>query len=234
MIIKRWATTFAFTLIGCMLGVILGAYLPETLKDSVMVQILSVLTLGGLLGIAGYQVAKKWFPARKKERLRPEVSRRQWAWIRPKGFGNKPGYPINRSRITIGRSVKSTITINHESISRDHAIITRIAEGYMLRDNDSSNGTFVNGQRISERILQDGDEVCFGEKAFYFEVPDRVESQPENSFELEQAPTSLHLEEQLNNISSNPNASPLLHDQNEAQVSAQETGTYRYNPTEEE
>mgnify|MGYP003347275812 CR=1 FL=1 len=51
------------------------------------------------------------------------------------------------------------------------AMITREAAGYVLRDLDSPNGTFVNGKRISEHTLRDGDEVTIGEMVFVFQEP---------------------------------------------------------------
>ena len=47
-----------------------------------------------------------------------------------------------------------------------HAQITETEGGWLLRDLSSENGTYVNGQRVTERLLADGDRVQFGTSRF--------------------------------------------------------------------
>jgi phosphoserine phosphatase RsbU/P len=64
----------------------------------------------------------------------------------------------------IGRGQFSEIRLNDPTVSRRHAQIRRNGQGYELRDQDSANGTFYRGQRLSQTILVgDGDEIQFGE-----------------------------------------------------------------------
>jgi hypothetical protein len=72
---------------------------------------------------------------------------------------------------TIGRTSKNSIQLDDASISRRHAEISQGTEGYLLRDLDSQNGTFVNGDRITERVLADGDRVLFGTVLLRFHAP---------------------------------------------------------------
>ena len=59
--------------------------------------------------------------------------------------GNK--VPIVR-RLTIGREPKSSITLEDKLASREHAVIQKIKEDFYIQDLHSTNGTFVNGERI--------------------------------------------------------------------------------------
>ncbi len=66
----------------------------------------------------------------------------------------------------IGRTPENQVRIYKPAVSRRHAQITESASGWLLRDLSSENGTYVNGQRINERLLVDGDRVQFGTSRF--------------------------------------------------------------------
>jgi hypothetical protein len=66
----------------------------------------------------------------------------------------------------IGRTPENQIRIYKPAVSRRHAQITESASGWVLRDLSSENGTYVNGQRINEHLLADGDRVQFGTSRF--------------------------------------------------------------------
>jgi pSer/pThr/pTyr-binding forkhead associated (FHA) protein len=75
--------------------------------------------------------------------------------------------------IAIGRQEGSAVAINHSSISRRHAEISYVHGQYLLRDLKSTNGTFVNEQRLEpEGIcqLKQGDRVCFGQVTFTLQM----------------------------------------------------------------
>ena len=85
--------------------------------------------------------------------------------------GKEPGrtYEIRKDRLSMGRSRESDIFLEDLAVSRLHASIYRDASGsYHLRDENSANGTTVNGQRISDHILQDGDEIQLGQTVLSF------------------------------------------------------------------
>jgi adenylate cyclase len=70
----------------------------------------------------------------------------------------------------IGRSDASDIVIADSSVSRNHAIVQRQADGYYLIDMGSRNGCFVNGSRVSiPVVLNDGDILLFGEHELLFQ-----------------------------------------------------------------
>jgi pSer/pThr/pTyr-binding forkhead associated (FHA) protein len=80
-------------------------------------------------------------------------------------------HDINKPVINLGRTDKSDITLDNPKISRQHAIIKLEADTFRVYDLGSSNGTFVNEQRVVEPIaLQDGDTVRFGDLAFIFKI----------------------------------------------------------------
>lgn len=87
--------------------------------------------------------------------------------------GPNPGkiYPIMRSEITIGRDPNSDILINDAEISRRHAVIKLVPEGYTIEDLGSTNGTIINGQRIiGPHLLRAGEMINLGENiALIFE-----------------------------------------------------------------
>lgn len=60
---------------------------------------------------------------------------------------------------TIGRSTDSDIKIDNAGVSAHHAKIIHNGNDFIIEDNSSRNGTFVNGKRIARHILADGDEV---------------------------------------------------------------------------
>jgi len=65
--------------------------------------------------------------------------------------------------VTLGRSRSSTVRVDHESVSRSHALLTLSDGKAVLKDLNSSNGTFVAGRRIlNETILRSGDRLQLG------------------------------------------------------------------------
>ncbi len=79
-------------------------------------------------------------------------------------------YPL-RGTTVFGRHADCDIRINDEGISRRHAEIVVTPEGLLVRDLDSSNGTFVNGERVKEHALKVGDEVRFDSLRFLIQNP---------------------------------------------------------------
>ena len=71
----------------------------------------------------------------------------------------------------IGRAEDNQIHVGDANISRRHAIVEVADSGYRVRDLDSQNGTFVNGDRIKERPLVDGDRIQIGDVGFVFRLP---------------------------------------------------------------
>ena len=78
-------------------------------------------------------------------------------------FGNQREIEISRTPFTLGRHGDNDLVLLDTRISRRHARIVQDSEGYLLEDNGSSQGTFVNGERITApRHLKSGDQIGLG------------------------------------------------------------------------
>ena len=81
-------------------------------------------------------------------------------------------YVLEKSEISIGRAPNSDILLSKDKLtSRRHATVTYENGKYILHDERSANGTFVNGQQLDEmatHVLQDGDHVGIGEHELIF------------------------------------------------------------------
>jgi hypothetical protein len=86
-----------------------------------------------------------------------------------------PGLPsvehiVREDAITLGRMKGNSIALNDSSVSLSHAKITRIGNDFFLKDLNSTNGTMLNGQSITEARLRDGDQLKLGEVITYFRL----------------------------------------------------------------
>jgi pSer/pThr/pTyr-binding forkhead associated (FHA) protein len=81
--------------------------------------------------------------------------------------GPTPGviYPLEGDQLTIGRDANNGVAINDAEVSRKHSRLTFQGGKYVLEDLGSTNGTFVNGQRLAGPVvLKAGDVVSLGEQ----------------------------------------------------------------------
>lgn len=67
--------------------------------------------------------------------------------------------PLSRERMSIGRRSRNDIVLSHAAVSGEHAVITTILDESFLEDLRSTNGTFVNGQRVGKHFLQHQDII---------------------------------------------------------------------------
>src|SRR4051794_26022490 len=78
---------------------------------------------------------------------------------------------------TIGRHPDNTLQILDRIVSKEHAQIVRQPDGrYLFRDLGSLNGSFLRGERVSEHVLHDGDEVMLGSTSLMFNEKSREDS----------------------------------------------------------
>ena len=74
--------------------------------------------------------------------------------------GTRHQWAIEKRETLLGRSEVCDIRLPGRAVSRRHAQIAQTNQGYILRDLDSKNGTFVNGQEVEGTgVLRDGDEI---------------------------------------------------------------------------
>jgi len=76
---------------------------------------------------------------------------------------------IEGQTTVIGRSSECDIVLGDPNVSRRHAEIRRLGRGYSLVDLGSTNGTEVNGQRVTETSLMNGDVIGVGTTQITFE-----------------------------------------------------------------
>lgn len=79
-------------------------------------------------------------------------------------------FPVGEESLIIGRSPDVAVVINDANVSRRHAEVWRTAEGVAVRDLQSTNGTFVNGHRITAVSLSPRDDITVGPHHFRIEL----------------------------------------------------------------
>ena len=88
--------------------------------------------------------------------------------VRPTAPQSHPRRPVSprtggsSGLVTVGRAKTNTVVVEDALASRVHAVLVSSPAGLEIRDNNSSNGTFVNGTLITRAMLRDGDVVTIG------------------------------------------------------------------------
>ena len=78
---------------------------------------------------------------------------------------------LDTDSLKIGRQASCRIVFNDSNVSREHAQLRRSVDGWKLLDLDSTNGTKINGVKITqEQLLVNGDELGFGTSSAKFEI----------------------------------------------------------------
>ena len=78
---------------------------------------------------------------------------------------------LDKGRLLIGRSEHNDIAINSRFISRHHALLVRHGNATFLMDLNSTNGTFVNAERVSNHVLMHDDVITVGHHRIKFSDP---------------------------------------------------------------
>jgi len=78
-------------------------------------------------------------------------------------------YEISGNMI-VGRDVSCDLILEHAGISRKHSSLSVDGDRLKIKDMGSAYGTYVNGSKISEAYVRDGDEIKFNEMAFRLEI----------------------------------------------------------------
>lgn len=85
-----------------------------------------------------------------------------------KGPNSGREYILIGNHAVLGRAENSDIYLHDLNVSRRHAVVKNVNGQYLLVDQKSKNGTYVNGRRIQRKPLKEGDVVIIGESAFRF------------------------------------------------------------------
>ncbi len=89
--------------------------------------------------------------------------------------------PLDRKEVILGRALEADVRINDTKVSRQHARITALSDprnptpNYLLTDLQSVNGTLLNGEKITQETLQNGDKITIGEHILRFELLDEID-----------------------------------------------------------
>ena len=88
--------------------------------------------------------------------------------------------PLERDQVVIGRALEADVRLNDFRTSRLHASITTQTDPtspttYLITDLGSTNGTLVNGEAVTEAVLNDGDKIEIGDHLFRFDMQDEID-----------------------------------------------------------
>ncbi len=104
--------------------------------------------------------------------------------------GNPSVYILGEENATLGRSQENQVALNDPFCSKIHAVIEKKEQSYLIRDNQSKNGLFINGRKACEEMeLQPGDEILMGSTRIIFD------RQPPTEVDISgvtTAPASIH------------------------------------------
>lgn len=78
-------------------------------------------------------------------------------------------FPLNKEHVTIGRKPDNDIHIDNLAVSGHHAVLHTLYNQSFLEDLDSTNGTFVNGERVGKQAIKDGDVLLIGKHELRYE-----------------------------------------------------------------
>lgn len=86
---------------------------------------------------------------------------------------NGQEHRLQSKSVTIGRALETDIVITSNRVSREHSRIYRKGRHWFLEDLSSTNGTFLNDERLLSPVeLRDGDSIMIGDVTFQFHDPD--------------------------------------------------------------
>jgi two-component system cell cycle response regulator len=115
------------------------------------------------------------------QEARPAQRERRPALVFLRGELMAVPIPLERDEVVLGRAVEADVRVNDFRASRLHARISTVRDPetgltrYKIKDLDSTNGTLLNGQLISEAFLEEGDKVTIGDYLFRFEMLDEID-----------------------------------------------------------
>lgn len=76
--------------------------------------------------------------------------------------------PVDAAVTRLGRSLSADVHLDDPTVSRRHALVVRRGERFVLLDDRSMNGTWLNGERVREAELSDGDLIELGAVSMTF------------------------------------------------------------------
>jgi pSer/pThr/pTyr-binding forkhead associated (FHA) protein len=99
---------------------------------------------------------------RVRRQAKPAQPTEAGRYIEVQGPGERLLIPLRRGVMHIGRGLAADLRLDEDSVSRRHAILVHRRSGARILDDRSSNGTLVNGRRVMQADLQNGDVLVLG------------------------------------------------------------------------
>jgi hypothetical protein len=90
-----------------------------------------------------------------------------------KGMPADARFPVTQT-LRVGRNTQAEIFLVDPSVSRNHAVVEFRGRDVVVRDAGSTNGTFVNGERVQMHTLRPGDRVAFGKTEMAVDCEERA------------------------------------------------------------
>ena len=84
--------------------------------------------------------------------------------------GVSPALEITSERATLGRQADADLVVDDPSVSRRHALIERRGSDWVVTDQASANGTFLDAARVATSVLRNGQELRFGSRVFRVQI----------------------------------------------------------------
>ncbi len=132
------------------------------------------------------------------------------------GSANTEEYELSKPEITIGRGTTCEVVLNDKKASRKHLVIKRVGATFIAQDLGTGNGTFINGEKITQQELSSGDVLKIADTEFHFQAVSQEYLEQENAFlsvpPVEKAPNEMLAQPvpDLNPVSSDYSASSSL------------------------
>ena len=116
------------------------------------------------------QTTMNYAPGESPEALPPLTGQPERATLVIRSGGGRAGetYALDAPRTTIGRHPDSDVFLDDVTVSRNHAVVSREDDAFVIADQGSLNGTYVNRRRIERQTLLDGDELQIGKYKLAF------------------------------------------------------------------
>lgn len=94
-------------------------------------------------------------------------------FLLPTNPGSGSVFELIGARSYVGRSIAADVRIAHPTISRLHGVLYCIGGATIVEDARSTNGIYINGRRVDQCVIKDGDVLAFGSVEFSFRVAAR-------------------------------------------------------------
>jgi pSer/pThr/pTyr-binding forkhead associated (FHA) protein len=129
--------------------------------SAIIVLFIRILMVASIYGFLGFAFFALWHELKK-------TTEQQAATAQPSlsiNVEGKENLQFSKPEIFLGRSAENDIQIIDETVSQQHARIFYLNNNWMLEDNQSTNGTFLNGEIIhSQTVLIEKDRIDIGNK----------------------------------------------------------------------